>query len=719
MTSTKIIFTSCMDAMRVPEQPIWDEIAKAKPDLLLLLGDQIYMDWGLSLSKTPRWKKIVEKEPGGAQAYADEMYQRYKRQWEVPSFQVLMRDMRARQKEVRIVWDDHDFAWNNSVGEPGSTYSVPPQVRAISRGLFGQFAQVLREPLAPKVSYPAQPPLPGAGAAATGVEDAAPKAIEGGELLMLDTRFYRTHRDQDNRHLLAAAPGQGQRATLMAAIANPRGLLIVAGGSPMRHHYRFSEQGWHADGPDDHAYPEYDELIRSSKRPVLYLGGDIHRNAWGGRLPADGVPADKSPVVQAVSSGAAIGRILLKQFTPSYGVVLVEPGAAYSGQVTVQLCTPYAAQAQVNYGPFGYGPGNWLAGVPGTDEFSLGFGEAGLPVDEPELSVLVYRALNPKAFVGEQIQCLPEKLDELYDDDLPPASGAQAARPDWPQPLRVALAPDLHAVTVARLAAWSAQNLLVMEEAFNRALQRGKQSVVFFIHGFNKTFAESLDQAYSVKERYPGCEPILLSWPSGVDGGLLASAASFAGGTEAAGEMRVALGRVLRQFGMLARDPRYLGLTTLIVARSLGGEAVAEALEGLRSVDGNLSSLQGVDRVVLAAPALRVKGHRQWADLLPCPLVVLLNTQDRKIKQADWLVWGDLLGNKLPADMSPNGIYIDVTASGAVGATHDYFLVKLNDDLDALNDRLMYHKVLATTPPPPGFERLASPDGVVLRATHP
>lgn len=43
----KIAFASCMRRETFPEQPVWREVLAADPDCLLLLGDQIYMDYGL------------------------------------------------------------------------------------------------------------------------------------------------------------------------------------------------------------------------------------------------------------------------------------------------------------------------------------------------------------------------------------------------------------------------------------------------------------------------------------------------------------------------------------------------------------------------------------------------------------------------------------------------------------------------------------------------
>ncbi len=57
--SMKIAFTSCMDATHVPSQPIWNKIRADDPDVVLLLGDQIYMDIGIAGLKCGGWPKCV------------------------------------------------------------------------------------------------------------------------------------------------------------------------------------------------------------------------------------------------------------------------------------------------------------------------------------------------------------------------------------------------------------------------------------------------------------------------------------------------------------------------------------------------------------------------------------------------------------------------------------------------------------------------------------
>ena len=41
----RVVFTSCMRTDAFQSQPVWSEIAGLEPDMLIFLGDQIYMDY--------------------------------------------------------------------------------------------------------------------------------------------------------------------------------------------------------------------------------------------------------------------------------------------------------------------------------------------------------------------------------------------------------------------------------------------------------------------------------------------------------------------------------------------------------------------------------------------------------------------------------------------------------------------------------------------------
>ena len=86
----KIAFTSCFDVLDDNIQKVWTKVAEQSPDVILLLGDSIYMDFGLSI-----WPWLSDHPLGkprrmGPEKFADEMYNRYKAQSKVESFRNLI-----------------------------------------------------------------------------------------------------------------------------------------------------------------------------------------------------------------------------------------------------------------------------------------------------------------------------------------------------------------------------------------------------------------------------------------------------------------------------------------------------------------------------------------------------------------------------------------------------------------------------------------------------
>jgi len=89
-TLTRIAFGSC--AHQDKDQPIWDAIAAARPDLFVFLGDNIYADTRDPAVMAAKYRKLAEK-PG---------FRRF-------------RDATP----ILAIWDDHDFGENDGgVGYP-------------------------------------------------------------------------------------------------------------------------------------------------------------------------------------------------------------------------------------------------------------------------------------------------------------------------------------------------------------------------------------------------------------------------------------------------------------------------------------------------------------------------------------------------------------------------------------------------------------------------
>lgn len=268
MTSLTVALTSCTRYQAGQEQTVWQDILSADPDYLLLLGDQIYMDFGLwPFSATP----IGTPKRFSVDQFERHMRQRYEQQWAEPHFSRLLAHMRAKGGFFGI-WDDHDFAWDNACG---ADTSVPAQAQlaqkaAISRRLFHEF-----------MACATQPPL------IYGLHDTALARF-----IFLDNRSYASSPKADRPTLM----GKEQMSFLAQSLDHDKPYTLICAGLT----FTRGNENWSS-------YPEefaaFCELVR--ERPgVIYLAGDIHRN-----LLAPPSRTGTPPCYEIVSSGACVNQL--------------------------------------------------------------------------------------------------------------------------------------------------------------------------------------------------------------------------------------------------------------------------------------------------------------------------------------------------------------------------------------------------------------------------
>ena len=270
----KIAFASCMDALDDKQQPVWDRIRERGPDALILLGDSVYMDFGLLGDRHLGWPRKASN-----QEFATALYQRYKLQWEVASFQNLL----ASGLKVGLIWDDHDFAWNDSRGAgTEKRRAVSAEKRSISRGLFLQFKSQLEQRLP---QYPAQPAPPASVPPAdyAGINDSFD--VGNVRFILLDGRSFR---EDPNDLANAEMHGRKQRLWLAEKIHSWKGIKVIGAGSVLTH----SRESWDQ-------YTDYAWLLAQNFEEVVVLTGDIHKNSPPQRH------TKSPPLYEITSSGAA------------------------------------------------------------------------------------------------------------------------------------------------------------------------------------------------------------------------------------------------------------------------------------------------------------------------------------------------------------------------------------------------------------------------------
>lgn len=110
----KFALASCSKIQKRPDQPAWKSIEKKRPDLLLLLGDNVYGG-----TFTFCWKK-----------YHKQLKARYKKQLDENNFKKL-----TSKVPFKAIWDDHDFAKVNN----GNGANIKAKYKNKSRELFHKY----------------------------------------------------------------------------------------------------------------------------------------------------------------------------------------------------------------------------------------------------------------------------------------------------------------------------------------------------------------------------------------------------------------------------------------------------------------------------------------------------------------------------------------------------------------------------------------------------
>jgi phosphodiesterase/alkaline phosphatase D-like protein len=258
----KIAIASCSKVQDVSPQLAWAEIQAQAPDVLLLLGDNIYL------------RHDNHQDP---QALAAELRQGYAQQLAEPNFAALLADMKARGKDVVAMYDDHDFLGNNRYGGDHDP--------ALGLAARNEFIKVFNPRMTGSDVYRQQ---------SFGLVD----------VIVLDERFYRKSPDSagGNRDAIL---GADQWHWFEQAVAKSTAKFLVIASSTTLH--TFGDESWEQ-------YPgAFNRLVNllKNRKGCLVVSGDVHRNAT----------YDDSGVIEIVSSAAARRGIVFGALRKNYGIL--------------------------------------------------------------------------------------------------------------------------------------------------------------------------------------------------------------------------------------------------------------------------------------------------------------------------------------------------------------------------------------------------------------
>ena len=200
-------------------------------------------------------------------------------------------------------------------------------------------------------------------------------------------------------------------------------------------------------------------------------------------------------------------------------------------------------------------------------------------------------------------------------------------------------------------------------------VRKQRKACVFYIHGFDKRFVNSISQANEIAERY-GVGVILFSWPSRPGGNI---GERYMRARAIARNSIVALDR---SFEMLFSNvsewsdkKREISLNLLI--HSLGNYI----FKGFVSDPMFSCETRVFDNIVMNAPDVDLKGHEKWTDSLVYSrhVYVTINDKDGVLGASDFLINPSRLGNTARNLASNRLTYFDLSNGESVRKGHQHF----------------------------------------------
>ncbi len=247
--SIRIAFASCCDYRKKIGSHIWSEILGHNPDVLLLLGDNVYL---------PRRYK-----PKSPAELRQQLKIQYDRLLSDPQFDSLLARMTGGGLILAAIWDDHDF-----LGGANYARDFPSEYREAAKAQFFE-----------SFEFAARPPN-------------VYRSFDVGEVkfVLLDCRSWREPPKKASgkaEDVLGAA----QLEWLRRELEHRRPYTIVCSSLSFHHHPGPKHERWE-EYPAAHA-----ELLRllGGRPGVLMLSGDIHRNS----------AKDGHKLIELVSSGVS------------------------------------------------------------------------------------------------------------------------------------------------------------------------------------------------------------------------------------------------------------------------------------------------------------------------------------------------------------------------------------------------------------------------------
>lgn len=222
----------------------------------------------------------------------------------------------------------------------------------------------------------------------------------------------------------------------------------------------------------------------------------------------------------------------------------------------------------------------------------------------------------------------------------------------------------------------------------DRCKKEGK-NCLFYVHGYNKPFEETLEQAWRLQERY-GVEVVLFSWPSNTGGFPIkeykhvkrvarASAGALDSGFEKLAEY------VRMPFN---RDALLeCGISLNLIVYSMGNFLFKSYIESaMHDDESNMFT-----NIILCQADCDNEGHEKWVDVIRAGkrIYITINEGDKILGWSDANFQKDRLGRTVRNLVSRIACYIDITEGDNVGNTHQIWGKETNATVEEFFRRVL------------------------------
>jgi len=222
---------------------------------------------------------------------------------------------------------------------------------------------------------------------------------------------------------------------------------------------------------------------------------------------------------------------------------------------------------------------------------------------------------------------------------------------------------------------------------FRRLVIDGQKDCVFYIHGYNKPFAESLEQAHEIQERYD-VAVVVFSWPANPGGFILFE---YRKAQAIARDSVNALDRVFEKLGSYFREEidENCGCSFNLIVHSLGNYLFEQFIRAPVFT----GETRFFDNIVLNQADVNHSTHIEWVDKLRFSRRVYITVNERdSVLDASDIINTDRLGNTARNLNAERPTYIDFTDGSDVGKKHRLFenLARANGDAMAFFNKTLH-----------------------------